>query len=188
MTPTIIPYPKFLTKPWRCLALRALPTVCMSLLSLPQRHCQQWTARCQCNGDGWLDGDATAMEQHGGKRRLFGNVTAMDGVMAIQLQWLSRWQSDGSERTTAMAMNARRQRQWMAWQWTAWRWTARQWTVRRLSNGRLDSNAAPMERPVSNGQLDGNGDEWLGYGQLSNDRRNSLVMGSLTATRWRWTS
>ncbi len=33
MTPTIIPYPKFLTKPWRCMALRAPPAVCMSLLS-----------------------------------------------------------------------------------------------------------------------------------------------------------
>ncbi len=39
MTPTIIPYPKFLTKPWRCMALRAPPVACMSLLPLPQRRC-----------------------------------------------------------------------------------------------------------------------------------------------------
>jgi hypothetical protein len=39
MTLTIIPYPKFLTKPWRCMALSASPAACMSLLSLPQRRC-----------------------------------------------------------------------------------------------------------------------------------------------------
>ncbi len=39
MTPTIITYPKFLTKPWRCMALRVPPAACMSLLPLPQRRC-----------------------------------------------------------------------------------------------------------------------------------------------------
>ncbi len=45
-----------------------------------------------------------------------------------------------------------------------------------------------MGQPNCDGQLVGNGDEWLGYGQLSNERRNSLAMDSLTAMRWRWTS
>jgi hypothetical protein len=127
------------------------------------------------------------MEQHDGDGRLFGDVTAMDGVMAIQLQWLSRWQRDGNKRTTATAMNARRRWRWMAWRWTAWRWTALRWTVRRLGDGRLDGNATPMERPDGDGQLDGNGDERLGYEWLSDEWRDGLAMDSLTATRWRWT-
>ncbi len=39
MTPTIISYSKFLTKPWWCMALRAPPAVGMSLVSLPQWRC-----------------------------------------------------------------------------------------------------------------------------------------------------
>ncbi len=39
MTPTIIPYPKFLTKPWQCMTLSAPSAACMSLFSLPQRRC-----------------------------------------------------------------------------------------------------------------------------------------------------
>ncbi len=87
MTPTIIPYPKFLTKPWQCMALRTPPVACMSLLSLPQWRCWRWTAQCQHNGDGHLDGNVMAIVQHDGNGRLFGNVTVMDGMMAIQLQW-----------------------------------------------------------------------------------------------------
>ncbi len=64
-------------------------------------------AGCQCDGNGWLDGDAMAMERHDGDGRLFGNVMAMNGMMAIQLQWSLRWQRDGNERMTATAMNAR---------------------------------------------------------------------------------
>jgi hypothetical protein len=86
------------------MALRAPPAACMSLLSLPQRRCWQWTAQCQRDGNGRLDGNATAMEQYDGNGRLFGNVTAMEGKMGIQLGWLSRWQRDG-KRTTATAMN-----------------------------------------------------------------------------------
>ncbi len=116
------------------MALRAPPAACMSLLSLPQQRCWQWMAQCQCNSDGRLDGNATAMERHDGDGRLFGNVMAMDSVMAIQQQWLSRWQHDSDERTMATAMNARQQWLWMAWRWTARQWMARQWTAQRLDN------------------------------------------------------
>jgi hypothetical protein len=73
----------------------------------------------------------------------------------------------------------------MAWQWMAWQCTARQWTAQRLGDGRLDGNSTPIEQPDGNRQLDGNGNERLGYGRLSNERRNGLAMDSLTATQWR---
>jgi hypothetical protein len=50
-------------------------------------------AQCQCNGNGRLYGNAAVMEQHDGNERLLGDATAMDGMMAIQLQWSSRWQN-----------------------------------------------------------------------------------------------
>jgi hypothetical protein len=43
-----------------------------------------------------------------------------------------------------------------------------------------------MEQPDGNGQLDGSGNEWLGYGRLSNEWNNDLAMDSLMATRWQW--
>jgi hypothetical protein len=120
MTPTIIPYSQFLSKPWQCMALHALPAACMSLLSHPQRRCRQWTAQCQHDSNVRLDGNVTAMEQHDGDGRLFGDVTAMDGMMAIQLRWSSRWGCDGDDRTMATAMNAQRRRPWMAWLGDGW--------------------------------------------------------------------
>jgi hypothetical protein len=45
------------------------------------------------------------MEQHDSNGQLFGNVIVMDGVMAIQLRWLLRWQCDSNEPTTVTAMN-----------------------------------------------------------------------------------
>jgi hypothetical protein len=48
-------------------------------------------------------------------------------------------------------------------------------------------NAMPMEQPDGNRQLDGNGDEWLGYEWLCNEWCKGLAMDSLRATRWQWT-
>ncbi len=62
-------------------------------------------ARCQRDGNGWLDSNAMAMEQHDGDGWLFSNVTVMDGVMVVQLRCLSRWQRDGNEHTMVMAMD-----------------------------------------------------------------------------------
>ncbi len=40
MTPTIIPYPKFLTKPWRCMALQAVHCQAVHRLAIHRsRHC-----------------------------------------------------------------------------------------------------------------------------------------------------
>jgi hypothetical protein len=44
-----------------------------------------------------------------------------------------------------------------------------------------------MEQPDGNRQLDGNGNERLGYERLSDEQRKGSAMDSLTATQWRWT-
>jgi hypothetical protein len=43
MTPTIIPYPKFLTKPWRCMALQAVHCQAVHHLAIHRRHCCTYT-------------------------------------------------------------------------------------------------------------------------------------------------
>jgi hypothetical protein len=147
------------------------------------------------------------MERHDGNGRLFGDVTAMDGAMAIHLRWLSRLQRDGDERRTVRAMNKRWQRRWLAWQWTAWRWTARRWTARGLGDEQLDIEATGMDvvtatqrqwkrngngnEWLGDGWHDSDGDGWLGNGWLGNGRlgnglRKGLAMNGVTATRRRW--
>jgi hypothetical protein len=147
------------------------------------------------------------MEWHDGDGRLFGNVTAMDRVMAIQLRWLSRWQRDGNEHTTVTAMNEWRQQRWLAWRWMARRWTAWRWTARGLGDEQLDVKTTGMDvvtamrrrwkrdsdcnEWLGNGWRNGNsngwlGDGWLGNGRLGNGLRKGLAMNGVTATRWRW--
>ena len=149
------------------------------------------------------------MEQHDGDERLFGEVTAMDGVMAIQLQWSSRWRRDGDERTAVTAMNERRRRRWLAW-----RWTARRWTARGLGDERLDVEATGMDVVTATRRQwkrDGNGNEWLGdvwrdgecdgglgdgrlgdgrlgNGRLGDGRREGSAMNDLTPKQRGWTS
>jgi hypothetical protein len=136
MNPTIIPYPKYLTKPWG------------AWHSALCRWCA-WVSPNGAVGNGQLNVNGTAMDSLMAMQWWWSNTTMMDGSSATWQRWIAWWQynCNGCWDGNVMAMNAWRQQQWVH---------------------------------------NGNGNGWLGDGQLSNGwlgnwRHEHLAMNGLMA-------